>query len=112
VEVVTELLRNSLKANSSGRLGWLFAELSTSDTQAILTVSDDAGGCPPYTLEALNTPYEGHGPSGSEVTGFGHMFCQRIVRLHSGTLSYSLTDTGLRAELRLPLCTSSASRPE
>jgi hypothetical protein len=104
-EVVTELLRNALKAHSSTISGWTVVQLSELDDEAVVTVRDDAGGCAPRVLDGLNATYES--PAGAQLgMGFGHMFCKRIVALHDGSLTFSFSpasDVGLVAELRLPI---------
>jgi len=108
-EVMQELIYNGWKAAGRNLKGdrWVWIELKPGDGHAILEVKNKfPKGClDEEMLEKLNDVEGKTVESRLGGTGFGHLWCQRIVSLHDGSLTYRFEHYGeiLVCAMKLPL---------
>jgi signal transduction histidine kinase len=100
--LVYNLVSNALRAG-----GDISMTLKVSHHQAVLRLSDTAGGIDPAKMSALFTPNVTHpldlNTFYQEGFGLGIPICQRIADLHGGQLFFTRSKKGTSVTLSLPL---------
>ena len=101
---IRNLLRNALEALPGG--GHITIELSCSDSEARVVVTDDGAGLTSDQIERVLEPFHTTKPHGS---GLGLLIARRVVELHGGRLeARSRPGCGAAFTLRWPASRASA----
>lgn len=101
--VLNNLLTNALKYSPPSGNIWI--ELSASDDQLNLYVSDDGEGVKAGELENIFKPfYQSDNSTKVGGTGIGLSLCKNLIELHGGAISGSVNDHGgLTVHLSIPI---------
>lgn len=106
-EVITNIVSNAVKYMPAGNATerTILIELSRTDTEAVITISDTGIGIPqehiPFIFDRF---YRGHDENGSySGTGIGLAVSKKITEAHGGAISVKSSDgEGSRFTLRFP----------
>ncbi|MCE9541586.1 response regulator [Candidatus Kaiserbacteria bacterium] len=107
-QAITNLMSNSAKFTPSGGSIWveLSKEVTKDGSWAIIRIRDNGEGIDPIDLPNIfELYYQGHGSSNSSGLGIGLLLVQKIVELHSGTITAKSDGKGKGSEfvIRLPI---------
>ncbi len=99
-EVLSNLLRNSIKFTSNGEIRII---LEKTDDEAVVIIQDTGKGIDPEILPKMFDRFTSKSDSG---TGLGLFIAKSIVEAHGGTISGENNPDGIGARFRftLPLC--------
>lgn len=98
-QVFYNLLRNAYQAIGGGE-GIISIHTGSTDTDFIISISDNGTGIPPEQMGSLFEPYRTTKSSG---TGLGLLIVRRIIREHGGEIEIqSRPDEGTLILIRLP----------
>ncbi len=107
--VVLNIAGNAVKFTPAA--GRISVTLAQDGADAVVTVDDTGAGVPPEDLPKLSQRYF-HTGDQAGGSGLGLAISREIVELHNGSISFDSpvpgTDRGLRATVRLPLCSPPA----
>lgn len=99
--LVSNLVENAVKYGTTARV-----RLFTEQQEAVAEIHDDGPGLPEEELERVFQPFyrtpDAHA-SNKHGTGLGLAVCRSIARAHGGDVRLHRGDSGLIAQLRLPL---------
>jgi signal transduction histidine kinase len=105
--LVSNLVENAVKYGSTARV-----RLFTDQQEAVAEIHDDGPGLPEEELERVFQPFyrtpDAHA-SNKHGTGLGLAVCRSIARAHGGDVRLHRSDSGLVAQLRLPLAYGAAA---
>jgi two-component system, sporulation sensor kinase A len=99
-QVFLNILKNAMEAMPKG--GNIDIKLQKGmDGECIISIQDEGSGIPEELLPRLGEPFYSLKEKG---TGLGLMICHKIIKQHSGTISYqSKLNKGTLVEIKLPL---------
>ncbi len=111
--VVSNLLDNADKYREPERPLTISIEIRPTETQCVLTISDNGRGIPEEKTEEIFLPFRrACNDKETPGSGIGLALCKRIVDLHEGTIhADSGTHDGTRITLSLPISFDDAVKP-
>lgn len=102
--VLLNLIKNAREALETMRnpknQGRICLDFSSSETQFIISVSDNGPGLPPRALENLFVAFKGSAKAGG--TGLGLAIARELTEAHGGTLEHISQEIGTRFDLCMP----------
>jgi len=105
--LVSNLVENAVKYGSTAQV-----RLFTDQQEAVAEIRDDGPGLPEEELERVFQPFyrtpDAHA-SNKHGSGLGLAVCRSIARAHGGDVRLHRGDSGLVAQLRLPLAYGAAA---
>jgi signal transduction histidine kinase len=105
--LVSNLVENAVKYGTTAQV-----RLFTDQQEAVAEIRDDGPGLPEEELERVFQPFyrtpDAHA-SNKHGTGLGLAVCRSIARAHGGDVRLHRGDSGLVAQLRLPLAYGAAA---
>lgn len=104
-QVLVNLVKNAAEAVEGRADGRVRLRLDQTDTEAVITVSDNGCGIPSEIQDRIWEPF--YSTKGAAGNGMGLDVARRFIELHEGTITCTSRESiGTTFEIRLPLTTS------